>query len=317
MEIVFEKPWVLLLGLVIPLLVVLHFFFFEKAKKRAIRFANFSAMKRVTGSKFIAKNTSQLIFRLIILVSFILGLAHPIIWYEGKASINDYVLVIDSSSSMLADDLKPDRLTVAKQAASVFLDNVHSYAEIGVVSFAGVSFIKSPLSPDTTTLKRKIEEIDIQLGGGTDIGGALVTSANLFKEDKKVKAIILLTDGSDTAGSFVDESVDNALDYMADRHVIVNTIGIGGGEGSAGYFNSSVLLPVYNTETLKKIADRSGGKFYEAKSPQEISSAFKDILEDTTDKKISYDASFVLLFNAFLLLFIEWGLLNTKFRALP
>ena len=143
MEIVFQKPWVLLLGLIIPLLVVLHNYFYEQARRRAIKFANFSAMKRVTGSKFLLRNTSQLVMRLIVISSFILGLAHPVIWYEGKANIKEYVIAIDTSSSMLANDVSPDRLTVAKQAASAFLDKVNSYTEIGLVSFSGVSFIRS------------------------------------------------------------------------------------------------------------------------------------------------------------------------------
>ncbi len=317
MEIIFEKPWVLLLALLIPLLVVLHYYFFENAKRRAMKFANFTAMKRVTGSHFLTKNTIQLVFRIIIFTFFILGLAHPVLWYEGKSNIEDYVITIDSSSSMLADDVMPDRFTVAKQAASAFLDKVNSYTEIGLVSFAGVSFIKSSMTTDVSTLKYKIENIEIILGGGTDIGGALVASANIFREEGKSKAIILITDGSDTAGSFIVESVDNALDYIKEKHIIVHAIGIGTGSGNAGYINSSVLIPIYDASTLRKIAGDTGGNFHEAKSPEDMTAAFEKILSESTETLLSFDVSFILLLNAFVMLFIEWGLLNTRFRALP
>jgi Ca-activated chloride channel family protein len=317
MEIVFQRPWALLFALIIPLLIVLHYYFFEHARRRAIKFANFSAMKRVTGTHLLTKNTGQLILRMIIFISLILALAHPILWYEGNASIKDYVIAIDTSSSMLADDVKPDRLSVAKQAASAFLDKVEAYTEIGLVSFAGVSFIKSPLTTEKITLKNKVENIEIQLGGGTDIGGALVASTNMFKEDNKIKTIILITDGSDTAGSFIDESITNALDYVKEKNIIVHTIGIGTGGGKSGYINSTLLTAVYDIETLKRIAELTGGNFYEAKNSQDMTLAFQKILSETVKSKLAYDTSLVLLLNALVLLFLEWTLLNTRFRALP
>jgi Ca-activated chloride channel family protein len=155
------------------------------------------------------------------------------------------------------------------------------------------------------------------LGGGTDIGGALVASANLFKEDNKIKTIILITDGSDTAGSFVDESITNALDYVEEKNIIVHTIGIGTGGGRAGYINSTLLTAVYDIENLKKIAELTGGNFYEAKNSQEMNLAFQKILSEVAKGRLSYDMSLVLLVNAFVLLFLEWTLLNTRFRALP
>jgi len=317
MEIMLKNPVMLVLFLLVPLLIVLHYYFFEHNKKKAMKFANFSAMKRVTGTHLITKNTNQLILRIVIFSILILSAAHPVIWYEGKSSMSDYVIAIDSSASMVAEDVLPDRLTVAKQAASSFIDSLDSHTQIGLISFSGVSLIKSPMTADTIGLKQEISNINIELSGGTDIGGALITATNLLITSEKSKAIILITDGSDTSGVFIDESVDTSLDYITKNHVIVHTIGIGTGLAKAGYLEGSDLRAVYDKDTLRKIAEITGGKSYEVKSTAEIAAAFKDIKSNTEETKISYDASGILMAFTLILLFFEWALLNTKFRALP
>jgi Ca-activated chloride channel homolog len=317
MEIILKNPIMLVLFLFLPVLIVLHYYFFEHNKKRAMRFANFSAMKRVTGTHLITKNTNQLILRIVIFSILILSAAHPIIWYEGKSNTFDYVIAIDSSASMVAEDVLPDRLTVAKQAAISFVDSLDSQTQIGLVAFSGVSTIKSPLTTDMTTLKQQLTNINIELSGGTDIGGALITSTNLLMPSEKTKTIILITDGSDTSGVFIDESVDTSLDYITKNHVIVNTIGIGTGLTKAGYLENSDLKAVYDKDTLSKIAEVTGGKFYEVKNTADMATAFKDIKSNPEKTKISYDAAGILMAFTLILLFFEWALLNTKFRALP
>ena len=135
--------------------------------------------------------------------------------------------------------------------------------------------------------------------------------------DDKSKAIILITDGSDTSGVFVEESVQTALDYVANNHIVVHTIAIGTGTGKAGYIEDIPLGASLDTDTLKQIAERTEGKFYEVKSSAEIASAFLNIETESEESQISIDLSAILMASGLILLLFEWGLLNTRFRAIP
>lgn len=317
MEIVLKYPSMLLLFLAVPAMIMLHYYFFEHNKKKAMKFANFSALKRVTGTHLITKNNSQLGLRIVALSMLIIASARPSFWYEGKSSITEYVIALDSSASMVATDVLPDRLTVAKQAASSFINSLKGETKVGLVSFSGVSIIKNPPTSDRAEIKESITNIGIELSGGTDIGSALITSINLMSQEDKSKAVILITDGSDTAGSFVEESTETALEYVKSAHVIVHTIGIGSGLGSAGYLEDPGLMAVYKKDTLQQIAEQTGGKFYEVKNSAEIAAAFMDINQEYETAKISYDSTPLFYTLGIILLFFEWVLLNTKFRALP
>lgn len=317
MEIIFNKPLILLLFFLLPVLVILHYYFFQHNKKKAIKFSNFSAMKRVTGVKLITKNTSQLILRLVTLSILILAFSQPTIWYDSDVSITDYVIVIDSSASMTSIDVLPNRLQVAKQAASSFLSKLDAKTKIGVVSFSGVSFVKTPMTTDESKILNAISNIEIELSGGTDIGAALITATNLLTTEQKTKSIILITDGSDTAGIFVDESTDTALTYVQANNIIVHTIAIGSGLSNVGYLQDIGLPALYDRESLKRISTATGGTYYEVKSTAEIASAFSDIenkTEEGSDKFELYNLFFII---SFVLLLVEWVLLNTKFRSIP
>ncbi len=317
MEIALKYPVLMLLFLLLPVVVVLHYYFFEHNKRKAMKFANFSAMKRVTGTHLITKNNIQLFLRLVIVTCLILSVVQPVIWYEGKGSITEYVIALDSSASMISNDVLPDRLTVAKQAATTFVDNLGSHTNVGLVSFSGVAFIKATPTANMNLIKEKLSEIGIELAGGTDIGGALVTAINIMTRDEKAKSIILITDGSDTSGTFVEESVQTALEYVSTNHVIVHTIGIGSGLTTAGYLEDTKLKAVYDKDTLKMIAERTGGKFYDVKNSAEMAVAFKDIGNKSENTKISFELGSIVFGVGFALLLFEWLLLNTRFRALP
>ena len=168
----------------IPILIILHYYFFEHNKKKAMRFSNFSAMKRVTGTHLITKNTTQLVLRLLVIMLFIVSSSQPIAWYETDVAQNDYVIAIDASASMVSQDVLPNRLDVAKQAANLFVKNIKENTNFAIVSFSGTTFIKSALTNDKSIITKSIDNIDIELSGGTDIGSALITATNLFKTDK-------------------------------------------------------------------------------------------------------------------------------------
>ncbi|MBN1503372.1 VWA domain-containing protein [Candidatus Woesearchaeota archaeon] len=318
MEISFQSPYYLILLVSIPLLVITHYYSLKHTKRKAMKFANFEALKRVTGEHLITKNITLLIIRVLFLIVLVIGLARPVFWYRGKSNHNDFVIAIDMSASMTAEDVLPNRLEAAKESAKVFVDSLDSRTKLGLVAFAGVSFIESPLTIDINEVKRQIGNLDIMTAGGTDLGGALITSTNLLLSGDKAKSIILLTDGSDTSGFAVDENIDFGLDYLRKSHITLYAIGIGTEQGDFGNLPEELEITYsYDEEELKNMAEATGGKFFEATNNEELLYAFSEINSLTEEGNLSIDLSVAFLTISLILIFIEWGMINTKFRAVP
>ena len=140
-EIIFTKPLFLWLLASIPLLIVIHVLVYKKVKKKAMLFANLDALQRVTGKNILQKNINILVIRIFILILIISSLSGATLWYETEVSDNNYILAIDASGSMLANDFVPNRLDAAKKSAIYFIDSIKSRSKVGVISFAGISYI--------------------------------------------------------------------------------------------------------------------------------------------------------------------------------
>lgn len=198
----------------------------------------------------------------------------------------DIVLTMDISGSMKARDLQPDRLEAAKQVAIDFVSG-RPNDRIGLVVFAGESFTQTPLTTDHAMLKRMISEMKEGLvEDGTAIGMGLATAANRLKESEaKSKVIILVTDGENNAG-FIDPLT--AADIAMQYGLRVYTIGVGT-IGTAPYpFQVGGRVVYQNIEVkidedlLKKIADRTGGKYFRATDNKSLKRIYDEI--DTMEK---------------------------------
>ncbi|MBN1156714.1 VWA domain-containing protein [Candidatus Woesearchaeota archaeon] len=316
-ELVFTNPNYLWLLLSIPLLIATHFFILKNLKTKAWKFANFEAIRRVTGATpnikntfVLSRNIFLLVIKLVILTVLIFSVADPILWYYGKSTSNNFVLAIDSSSSMLADDFQPNRFVAAKAAAVDFLNNIAVATKVGVVSFAGTSFAELSLTQNIGDAKQRISKLDIQRIGGTDLGEALITSVNVLLPEEKSRTIVLLTDGRSNVGT----AVEKGIAYAVENRVIVHTIGIGTEQG--GRFLKIDILSKLDEETLREIAEKTGGNYYKATSEEELQKAYDEIATLTMEK-LSLRLQFPLLLLALALIFTEWGLVNTKYRTLP
>jgi Ca-activated chloride channel homolog len=310
MEITFLRPLYLTFLLSIPFFVIMHFLILRHIKRRALKFANFEVIERATGGQILNKNVTLLLVRLAAMILLIFSVAGTTLWYQAKTSDSDYVIAVDSSSSMLAEDFTPTRFEAAKTAAIAFVDKLPSEAKIGVVSFAGISNIELPLYADRNTVKEKIKEIKIQNTGGTDIGSALVTSTNVLEQSDKAKTIVLLTDGRSTSG----QPVEYGIEYANNNRVTVDAIGMATAEG--GKFLRVDAISTLDNDTIISIAKNTGGTYYFAKDTSELSNAYKDISK-ISEKKVSVPLQLALMLAALFLLFLEWGLINTKYRTLP
>ncbi|HEY9702351.1 MAG TPA: BatA domain-containing protein, partial [Allocoleopsis sp.] len=130
----FDHPGYLIYLLTIPLLIVTHYAFLKYTRRRALRFANFQALKRVTDEKVITKNHLVLIIRCLIIFCLIIAISGTTLWYKGKSSNNDFVIALDTSSSMTAQDFQPNRIDAAKEYIYTFIDNVESLGNIGILT---------------------------------------------------------------------------------------------------------------------------------------------------------------------------------------
>jgi Ca-activated chloride channel family protein len=307
-EIVFAKITYLWLLGVIPLMIFVHFYSLKSGRKQALKFANYEAIRRVTGEQIVTKNVLLLLMRLVIVVALILSVAGTSVWYIGNATNFDMVIAIDASSSMLAEDYSPNRLEAAKTVMVLFAQNVPGNIRIGLVTFSGAAFIKLQPTDDMGEVVDAIQKIEIERLGGTDLGQAIITASNLMPRDGP-RAVVLLTDGQDNVGINPEE----ALDYIKNDKIIIHTIGMGSPEGgSIGDISATFRL---DEEGLKEIAESTNGKFYIPKDEESLRNAFLSIAA-FKDSPIKKDLSIYLLGIAILMLLVEWGLLGTKYKII-
>lgn len=321
MELDFSNPEFLWLLLSLPMLVISHFFITKHLRRSAWRFANYEAIDRITGGKpsltnamTLSRNISALIIKCAILSLLIFSAAGASLIYYGKGPNTNFVLAVDASSSMLAQDFDPNRIEAAKKAAKLFVDTIAG-GRIAVVSFSGTSFVERQLTRDKFAVKESIENIELKSIGGTDLGNAIITSTNILlkeyeEEGIKTRAIILLTDGRSTTGTDISEGVK----YANKNFVTINTIGVGTEAG--GRFANIDIVSTIDEESLIYIANSTNGRYFRAEGEEQLIAAYKTLAE-TAMEKLLLKLRLPLLLLALALIFIEWGLSSTKFRILP
>ena len=239
----------------------------------------------------------------------------------------DIIMAIDVSSSMLAKDLKPNRLSALKDVASDFIRQ-RPNDRIGLVVYAGESYTKTPITSDKSIVLGAMKEITYgQLEDGTAIGMGLATSVNRLKESKAIsKVIILLTDGVNNSG-FIEPQT--AADLAVEYGIKTYTIGLGT-NGNAltpiaykrdGSFQYGMRQVEIDEELLKKIAKVSGGRYFRATDNEKLEEIYEEInkLEKTEVEEFKYtryEEKFrPLIFLAGILLLLEWGLRATVFKS--
>jgi Ca-activated chloride channel family protein len=272
------------------------------------------------------------LFRILALSSLIIALARPrTVDVSNKTKTTkgiDIVMSIDVSGSMLARDLKPDRMQALKKLASEFVVE-RPNDRIGIVLYASEAYTKIPVTSDKAIILEAIKSIkyDNVLVDGTGIGMGLATAVNRLKDSKaKSKVIILMTDGVNNAG-FIEP--DTAADIAKQYGIKVYTIGIGT-NGMAefpyaiapnGQFLFRMMKVEIDEQMMKTIANKTGGKYFRATSNEKLASIYNEInkLETTEIEELKfydYDEKFrPFVILAGILLLLEIGLRNTVYRS--
>ncbi len=241
----------------------------------------------------------------------------------------DIFLVMDLSSSMLARDFNPDRLSVSKQVAVDFVSH-RTYDRIGLAVFAGESYTQCPLTNDHEVLKEYLMGLECgAVEDGTAIGMGLAAAVNRLQDsDAKSKVVVLLTDGVNNAGYIRPAT---AAGIAKEFGIKVYTIGVGSyGQALSpvrrrvtGEYMFGVTNVEIDEDLLKSIANETGGKYYRAASAQALQEVYNEIdqlekteVEVTVYKRYAELYFWPLLAGAILLLFLFF-LRSTIFRALP
>ncbi|MCD8446460.1 vWA domain-containing protein [Tenacibaculum finnmarkense] len=326
----FHSPEFLWLLILIPLLAFWNFY----SRKKDSAQLTISSVKgfKVNGGILPKLKPFLYIFRLLALACLIVGLARPRnVAVSKKTKSNkgiDIVMAIDVSASMLAKDLKPNRLEALKKVAVDFV-NQRPNDRIGIVVYAGESFTQTPITSDKSIVKRTISEIKWgQLDGGTAIGMGLGSAVNRLKESKaKSKVIILLTDGVNNAG-FVDPKT--ATELAKGNGIKVYTIGIGTNgmapfpwakdprTGKISFRNQQVEI---DEKLLKHIAKQTDGKYFRATDNSKLKAIYSEInkLEKTKIEEFKYynytENYRLFVFIAGIFLVLEFLLKNTLFKS--
>ena len=331
MKITFAHPYLLLLLIVIPLLIVWYILRYRK-QKPALQFSNISLFKGL--HKTFRQRAYPLLFalRMVAVGAVIIALARPqskLSRQEMKVEGIDIVLAMDVSGSMLAEDFKPNRLEAAKKVASDFIDG-RKNDRMGLVVFSGEAFTQVPLTIDHGVLLNQLHAVKSgMVKDGTALGDGLATAINRIKDSEaKSKVIILLTDGINNMGAVDPQS---AAEIAALYNIRLYTIGVGT-KGLAPYpfrdqFGRTHYqnIPVELDEGLltQMAQSTNDGQYFRATNKKSLEKIFKQIDEmekskiDVTQYAQTKDEymGWLILAAAALLLEIILGLFY--FRSTP
>ncbi|MCM4166671.1 hypothetical protein KCTC52924_01518 [Arenibacter antarcticus] len=324
----FANPQFFWLFLLLP--VAIFWYFFKRREQSAS--LKLSSIKGFPKNSVLPKLKPLLfVLRLVALAAIIIAMARPqteeISTRTKTTQGIDIVMSIDVSSSMLAKDLKPNRLVALKKVVAEFIDE-RPNDRIGLVVYAGESYTKTPITSDKSIVKNALSDITYgQLDDGTAIGMGLATAVNRLKDSKSLsKVIILLTDGVNNSG-FIEPQT--AANLAVEFGIKTYTIGIGT-NGNAlspvsynadGSFRYAMQTVEIDEPLLKSIAETTGGKYFRATDNKKLEAIYQEInkLEKTEIEEFKYykyEEKFrPWVYLAGVLLLIEWLTRITLFRS--
>jgi len=332
-KMIFKDPWVLLF---LPVIIFLAELLRRRDNYSSIRFSSVELIGNRPPTLKLRTARNIIYLRTIAIVLLLLALARPRLpLAEAKIEVEgvDIILALDCSTSMLAEDFKigarrQNRLKAAKDVAKDFIKARNS-DRIGMIAFAARAYTVCPLTLDYDWLRQNLERVEIgAIEDGTAIGSAISSSLNRFKDSEaKSKIIILLTDGVNNAGKISPLTAAEAAKAIG---VKIYTIGAGtkglapypvqGFFGQSAYQNIKVEI---DEETLKKIAQETGGKYFRATDTESLRGIYQQIdkLEKSSIEQSGFQ-EYKELFPMFLLpalafLILEVVLSNTVLRRLP
>jgi Ca-activated chloride channel homolog len=278
----FATPFVLWGLLLIPLGLVAYWLVQRRRIKYAARFTNLDLLANVVDASPGRRRHIPAVLALAALAALIVAMARPQAVVAVPREEATVVLTMDGSASMNATDVPPTRLEAAKAAASSFLDNLPKRFRVGLVSFSNATRVLEEPTDDRETVRTSLESIQGEVG--TAIGDAIRDSIALAprdesgnRSDKHLFAVLLLSDGANSAGV----NPLDVLDEAKEAGVPIYTIALGTDAGTVEIPNEyggtqTVSVPP-DPETLRRIAEETGGRFFEAPTESDLKAVYEEI----------------------------------------
>ena len=319
----------LLILLIIPIIILIWNHIKKSKNKSSIEFSNTESLQSLTSVKTKFKNIPYYL-KLVAFSLLVIAIARPqssTKWEESTTEGIDIIISMDISGSMLAEDLKPNRLESSKNVAMSFISK-RINDRIGLTIFSGESFTQCPLTTDHNVLINLFKDVKSgMIEDGTAIGMGLANAVNRLKESNAIsKVVILLTDGVNNSGTIAPIT---AAEIAKKFGIRVYTIGIGS-EGYAPYpFQTPFGIQYQDVEvkidekTLQDIATITDGKYFRAKNNSTLKKVYEDIdlLEKSKIETIEFknkSEEFLLFGIASLCFLIVAFLLNiTYLKRIP
>jgi Ca-activated chloride channel family protein len=328
-DVYFAQPTLLWLLLLVPAYVT-YYILAGRKRNTTFRFSGLETLRFYRPTLRQKLIHLPLILRCLAYSAVVVALARPQSSSSSQSVTTegiDIVLGLDISPSMLAEDLRPNRIEAAKKVALEFIES-RPNDRIGLVVFSGESFTQCPLTSDHSVLKNLIGNLESgMLADGTAIGEGLATAVNRIRGSKaKSKVIILLTDGVNNVGAIAPQTAGEIAKAFGIR---VYTVGVGS-MGVAPYpFKTPFGIQYQNMEVqidepvLRSIAAETGGKYFRATSTSRLREVYADIdkMEKTKVDVLEFrrrsEEFYPLALIAILLLGLEIILRQTLLRTLP
>lgn len=315
-------------------LLLMLWYYFKRYRSRSatIKFSDIQIVSRANRSRRHLFRSLLPLMRVLALAFLLVAFARPRAGTEISEITSegvDIMMVLDISSSMQAEDFKPhNRLYVAKEEIKKFITK-RLNDRIGLVVFSRYSFTQCPLTVDYDVLLRFVDQVGFGLiEDGTAIGMAIATGVNRLREtDSKSRIMILLTDGDNNAGEIDPVTASNLAGALGIR---IYTIGAGKTGNAMMPYQDPVFGKRYvyqptriDEKTLQEIAERTGGRYFRARSGKELEQIYDEIdklekTEVTVSAHTQYTEMFeIFVYGGMLLLLLEIILANTYLRKLP
>lgn len=271
----FASPQILWLLLVLPSMMLVFFWWSWRVRQKLMeQFIRARLLPGLIAGVSVTRQKIRAALLILAVICFIIALARPQWGYFQEEVAQrglDIVVAIDTSKSMLATDITPNRLTRAKLAALGLMQQAKS-DRLGLVAFAGSAFLECPLTVDDSAFEQSVQALDVNSisEGGTSLSEAIDTAAKAFIEGDNYKVLVLFTDGEDNDTGALEAAQNAGKDGLK-----IFTVGIGtaAGEllqikdehGNVGYVRDeqgNVVKSHLNEALLRQIAEAAGGSYY-------------------------------------------------------
>jgi Ca-activated chloride channel family protein len=277
----FLSPARLLLLVVVAGLAAAYVVLQRRRRHYALRFTNLDLLASVAPRRPGWRRHVPAALMALALAGFVVGLARPARDERVPKEAATVMLVVDTSISMEATDVEPNRLEAARAAGRSFVKGLPKRMEVGLVAFDRSARVLAPPTSDHAVVERAIDRL--ATGPGTAAGeavfAALAAIGTVEGEGAGTAAIVLLSDGVTTFG----RPVEDAAAAAAEQGVPVSTIAFGTDEGTVEVLGQTVAVPA-DPQAMSAVADATGGSFFEAFSAEELKSVYDDI-----GKRVGYE----------------------------